>query len=207
MTTHRGAGGRLDADVLVMIQKLADDAANFSARQILTKLEEDLPNDKKLPDVRTVQRIVRERRPIDASGMWSWQSSSPDEAQLILQVLGMAIVRSRGVQNMMTNDDAEWILKIRGVAPSLKPYTVWSLVRLYKMRKALQEDVTDLDTFLALSYVDGGVQLFEEFIRTGEVLPPIQRATLTKRQLETEFGPVYFEGGVESETIHTIEGE
>ena len=186
MTTHKGAGGRLDASVLEMIQKLVDDAANFSARQILTKLEEDLPNDKKLPDVRTVQRIVRERRPIDASGMWSWQSSSPDEAQLILEVLGVAIVRSRGVQNMMTNDDAEWILKIRGVAPSLRPHEVWSLVRLYKMRKALQEDVTDLDTFLALSHVDGGGQTFDAFIATGQVRVPIDRATSTKLQMETE---------------------
>jgi hypothetical protein len=176
MTTRRRAGARGHPEVYEQIVKLAYDVEKtWSGAQIHTKLEAELPKKLKghLPDVRTIQRIVRELRPDDTSGIWSLAKEDAPDAYHILEVMQVLMGMSRGAKVNITNDDAQWILKIRRIAPDLDAGPVWTLVQLAKARPE-GADMADIHTYLAFKPWKGqGYLLQYEYILGAGHIPRV----------------------------------
>ena len=118
--------------------------------QILGEFEHKKRYKGRLPVLRTVQRIVRERTVEDRSGPWSRRDTPSEGVRLILDVLRTAIISGGGKVRQFTKAEAEWVLKIRMAAPNWDGMNkVWILTRLYMIREQTQADTDDLDAFLA----------------------------------------------------------
>lgn len=80
------------------------------------------------PGYRTVQRIVAELTPKDASGPWT-MSEDPDgdEAALVLPIIAAAIEMSAGKLRGVTVAQARWIVRLRRVVPELGERIVFYL--------------------------------------------------------------------------------
>lgn len=135
----------LDADVQGAIEARAIDGLTPS--QVLRDLERQPQYARRLPTLRTVQRIVKEA-PKDQSAPWSLADSDGEDARLILETWQAAITTGMRRINI-TNAQAEWVLKIRKAAPGLSPYYVWLLAGDYRARAQRGENTEALDLFLA----------------------------------------------------------
>jgi hypothetical protein len=67
-----------------------------------------------LPNLRTIQRILRDLTPRDDT-RWSFADANEEDAGLVLPVLAAMIEESEGRRRWLTQSEARWILKIRRV--------------------------------------------------------------------------------------------
>ncbi|MHB8648121.1 MAG: hypothetical protein ACYDAR_20255 [Thermomicrobiales bacterium] len=81
---------------------------------------------------RTVQRIVAELTPKDASGLWRLRDDQDGEdAALILPVVQAAIEMSAGKLRGVTVAQSRWIARLRRVAPELGERIVFYLAHVF----------------------------------------------------------------------------
>jgi hypothetical protein len=119
-------------------------------------IEEYLNNDARyagrVPTLRTIQRRVKEIRPPDPSGPWSFSDADVDEARLVLPILAAAILDGEG--QGITRGEAALIAQIAEACPDLAEQSalnVLYLARLYQARSANKERTNDLDAYLAFA--------------------------------------------------------
>ena len=138
-------------EVLEEIAHLAEKGVN--AAQITRRLELDARfADGRLPAERTVQDIVRGlAAPRDESGRWTFNEADPDDAALILPVLAAVIQETEGRRTYFTRAQAEFIGRIRRLAPELDGFRVYRLARLYLFFEARGEPARDVEAFLAFA--------------------------------------------------------
>lgn len=150
MTTLKRRRKRyLDRDVEEKLAALI--LRGYSAKQIETELSTDEKYAGRLPQLRTLQRIVSEPNGLrDAAATWSINDTPADDLRLVLDVWAAVLVESDGRVHRLTVEEAQSILRVRKAAPWLEGWPVWLVAREYLTRVASNEDTTDLDLFLAL---------------------------------------------------------
>lgn len=140
-----------------------------------------------LPTERTIGRLVKElaaQASPDESEPWSLATAEPDEAAVIMPVLG-AILRHRTIgRPWITRGLAKWIVKVAAAAPTLPHYEQYIVAREYRAaelsaaRSIARPWVTDpktLDAFLACRPWESAeaAERYERLIEQGIVGQPI----------------------------------
>jgi hypothetical protein len=105
----------------------------------------------KAPSKRTIQRIVRKAKPPDPSGTWTLDDFSPEEARVVLDFLGEAIFETEGRIDHLTRAEAQRILRLRSVAPTLDFLSTVRLANEYFSRQDRGVHTKDLDGFVAFA--------------------------------------------------------
>ena len=152
--------------------------------QILRRLKSSTAfNQSKLPDVRTVQRIIKDIGPSDTSDVWNVRDGDDVDVRQILRVLHEVTKRSEGRKNTFTKNEAKWIGRVVRALPkeySEGPNTfnlvgIHLLAREYMVREEHKGSTADLEHFLA--YWGQGQQLhhFDDYwqdVDKGWIAPP-----------------------------------
>jgi hypothetical protein len=124
---------------------------NWTAAQIENGLNEkykNTPRFKKLPSTRTIQQMVKEKKIIDNSGIWSIDDSNPEDARLVLDILADSFARRYG--EPISKGIAQWIIRVKKAAPDAPPKIVYFLAILYFSHEISEDiDVTSLTNYLA----------------------------------------------------------
>src|SRR5262249_49009895 len=105
----------------------------------------------RVPDRRTVQRIVKASRPHDSSGPWVLRDADPEHARVVLETLAAVIQHTEGRIVELTRAEAERVVFLHRAAPDLPPLNGWSLAQVYALREARADSVADLDHLLAFA--------------------------------------------------------
>ena len=169
----RRRGRRIAPDILDRIAELAD--KGIAATEIYKDLQGDERYADRLPDsVRTIQSVVRDLTPhLALEERWSVVEASPQEAAAVLPVLASVISESGGRRQWLTRAEAQWISKLRLVAPDLLPFETYRLARLYLLRAERNEATDDLDTALAYAPWRGDQnEVYKRAIQEGWIEKP-----------------------------------
>ncbi len=149
---------RIDGDIQEKIEAKAMDG--WTPSQILKYLDGELAEDDKgrlPPDIRTIQRIVKEVAIPDTSGTWSITDNEGEDARLVLDILAANIVSKQGfmypdMKRKFTKAEAQWIIRLRKAAPDAPAKIIILLFQLYMRREAKGiTDTADLDGYLAFT--------------------------------------------------------
>jgi hypothetical protein len=117
------------------------------------------------PALRTVQDIVAEVVPPDASGEWHLGDATADDAAMVLPVLAAVIERTKGRTTRLTNGEAEWIARVTLAASDIPPWEAYHMARLYLSRTGSREPTDALDRALAFApWRDGGKAYLAAFM-------------------------------------------
>jgi hypothetical protein len=122
----RKPGQRLDEDIREAIETLARDG--YLPSEIERRLGGDERFAERVPSDKTIQKYRRatlNRLAAASAAPWRPTDSAPDEAVLVLPVLAEVIERTP--RRELTVDEAEWIVRIRVVAPDLPLWEVYQL--------------------------------------------------------------------------------
>lgn len=151
MATHKKR--RVRGEVYQRIQRLVD--ADWTPAQIHKTLGDDPRSHGydtgDVPTLRSIQRIVRDLAPKDATGSWTVASAEPEEISDVLDVIAEITVRSEGRVKDVTERTASWIARLRRAVPTLRPVLVFELAKDYMRREDNSEDTEDLDFYLAFA--------------------------------------------------------
>jgi hypothetical protein len=98
---------------------------------------------------RSVQNYVRRVR--NNQIPWDRLDVTGSNASLVMEVLPSVIERSDGKKREFTQEESEWIIWIRQIAPTLPPQFVWELAIYYMTedRNTTSKNFQQLDAFLA----------------------------------------------------------
>jgi|GEM_PF-5336084 len=108
--------------------------------------------ERELPEIWTIQRIVRDFTPQDTSDPWKIddKDTKPDDLACIMAMLEFVIEDSYGEITTLTKDEVEWTLRLHKAAPGAGVGITWRLVRLYMLYRSRGESTRPLDIFVAL---------------------------------------------------------
>lgn len=123
----------------------------YSAKQIREYLESELEGQKKLPDVRTIQRMISEHDHADETGPWEIGPAADIDPGAALAVLGEVMALTEGRVSQLSKAEARWVSTLRMVWGDLPSYHLYGLARLYIWRRHRKETTADLDAFLAFA--------------------------------------------------------
>jgi hypothetical protein len=148
---------KLPAPVQIRIEELTDDFPSLTPSQIYKEMDAQGEDGSKkykeiadygLPDKRTVQSIVKQRRPPDPSGPWEpTEWGSGEDVVLVLDV-----IKHLGESSELiwpTRTEAERIRWIKQIAQTLPPTLAWRLTRRYLIYEAQQISTKRLAWYLA----------------------------------------------------------
>jgi hypothetical protein len=169
----RRRGRRIAPDILDRIAELTD--KGIAATEIYKDLQGDERFANRLPySVRTIQNIVRDLTPhLALDERWSVTQASPEEAAAVLPVLASVITETEGRRQWLTRAEAQWIAKLRLVAPDLLPFETYRLARLYLLRTERNEPTDDLDTALAYApWREDQKEVYKRAIQKGWIREP-----------------------------------
>ena len=140
----------MDTALQTWIEGEADSGMSPAEIERKMKAEPQFIENEKLPSLRTIRRVVEDRRPEDSSGAWRIKNAEAEDARLILDVLADVIIETEGRKGSFTKKEASWVLKLRKVAPDARPYNVWRLAREYMVLENKKiADTATLDHYLA----------------------------------------------------------
>ena len=164
-TTRKRRGPYTDRDIREEIEHQS--AMGERANRIHESLGRQEAFAKRVPSLRTVQRIAASVAGRDSTGPWRIQDFSPDDAQLILDVLATVVIETQGRKNQLTQAEAGWVLRIRRGASSMPPWESWLTARFYMGRQADKDrdakETVDLDCLLAFDPWQGGERANQYF--------------------------------------------
>ena len=176
MTTHYKRRRRVDPKILDKIEEMG--LAGYGASKIYDELQEDETIDiDKLPDLRTVQRIIREDiLPQTPSGTWTLNCSKGDDIPVILKTLVDVISNTKGRITSLTRAEAEWIIFMSHAAPDLSPYIWYTLGKRYLKHQESGASTEALDQYLAFApwRSKENNKKYEELIESGWIKPLIR---------------------------------
>ncbi len=143
-----GRSSSIDGDLRAEIIRLAD-STNWSGERILESLSRrEAFSDRLLPNVRTVQRLMRPRRQQKARGAeWRLADASPEEARVVMEALATAIEESDGSISDISRSEAAWIMKIKEAVPEMPTRVALRFAREYVSSEA----TAHLDAALAVA--------------------------------------------------------
>lgn len=192
--TKRKPGQRLDPDVMAAIRDLLNVAPNSTGQQVLVSLKNRGYTPEQIPSTKTVER-EKKKATLDKTGIWTLDGEDGDEARLVLEVLAEVLIKTDGIQQEMTKEDAKWIVRIRKAAPALLPWTVWKIRGMYKQRFALKRETVDLDFYLAFSQRPDGLPLYEKLVGEGVIPFPKDLAKIHVAHVQS-YSPLTYQASV-----------
>jgi hypothetical protein len=145
-----------------LIERLADKYPTWTPKQIYDELgalndegEAKYPavREHELPEIRTVQRIVKKSRPPDPSGAWMPTEWPGEDIPPVLEII--KYLRQRGDAIWPTLAEAKRILWVRRAAPTLPFGYAWNIIRRYVAHEATQQSVEYLSVYLAFKSWEG----------------------------------------------------
>lgn len=170
MTTNATEHGkRTPWQIREAVTRLA--VEGWAPKQIHEYLKEQERLKPLLPNLRTVQRIVR-----DVSARRSAPTVSPivtsDQAARVLDTLAVVIQRTEGHITAFTQHQVEWIGRIFRARPDVSPWAAYLLALDYQQRQEAGKSTSDLDAYLAFApwTQEGDDLYFSQFAR-GRVQP------------------------------------
>jgi len=109
---------------------------------------------REIPSLRTVQNIVADFKPRDPSGPWSLAGAASSVAALVMPVWREVVAYTQGEVSHLTQAEAEWIVKIRRLAPEPYPkglsfWHIYLLAREYVLLTEREKPTTGPDAYLA----------------------------------------------------------
>ena len=104
-----------------------------------------------VPLIRTIQRVRRELLFPETTDLWRIDDGKPEDAALILQVLGEIIVLTKGRKRTFIKQEAEWVLRIRKMIPDADSLKVWDIARSYLLHELRGQDSGPLDVYLSFT--------------------------------------------------------
>lgn len=110
--TRRGV--RTDPDIVQAIREQR--RLGWNAAQIKRDLDTREDFRGRVPELRTVQAIVKRFTPRDTSGDWSVLSADAEEARWVLPVLGWWIDMTDGRMDGLTRRQGAWVAKLEAIA-------------------------------------------------------------------------------------------
>ncbi|MGD0764805.1 MAG: hypothetical protein ABR978_00665 [Dehalococcoidia bacterium] len=112
-----------------------------------------IPQGCHIPDLRTVERAVKEIVPPDTSDPWSPTDADTYAAELVLPVLAEAIEQSGGGWQRFSKDLARWIVKVRNAAPDMPALWALNTAQAYRAaaEKSDSQEIEGLDQMLAFA--------------------------------------------------------
>jgi hypothetical protein len=118
-----------------------------------SQIEKQLYREKSLcdnvPNLRSIQRRVKELSPPDASGPWDWRISDGANTEAILSVLSVVINLTQGRKTSFTNREAALVSKVHQAAPTLPDTLVYITVCDLLRRENQGRSIEDIDCWLA----------------------------------------------------------
>jgi hypothetical protein len=157
MATRQRRWYKIPGPLQELIEGLATQHSSWSPKQIYDDLKcqhrYQYPEIEKygLPEIRTVERVVKEFRPPDPSGDWVSTEWPGEDAALVLEVMA-EVHRSWPKEPFpkFTKREAKLIRWVRKAAPTLPPSSCYFIARLYLVCESKGENIEHLDRFLAL---------------------------------------------------------
>lgn len=119
--------------------------------KFLERHQEELGLPGPLPDVRTIQRRVKELAPADPSEPWDLLTDETGDPRLILDTLEAVIRETEGRVGTISREVAEALMRLSRAAPDLEPRQRWVLANRYVERRERDETTEDLDALLAFT--------------------------------------------------------
>ena len=121
----------------------------WSGSQIHKHIEAKLKAEGKerfIPELRTVQRMIKDFSIIDKSGDWSIADSEPEDARLVLDVFADGIAQGYSSPNPPSKKFADWLIRVKRIAPDAPTPVVFFLSLLYS--------IAEEDSFIELKALD-----------------------------------------------------
>ena len=137
--------GKQIHDELVRLGQLRDaaDLAHVENGEAPPWGEDDVPN------VRTIQRIVRDLRPADTDGTpWALTLENAEQAAAILRVQA-GVAKSHSVRLELSVSQANWVWSVSKIAPDLSPWWTYRVGLMLWRRDTAGEPAADVQGWLA----------------------------------------------------------
>jgi len=170
---HFASMRKTAGDIQLAIEKLALEEPRLGPAQILGMLQRDRHFRRRtdLPEIRTVQRIVKDVRVPDTSGPWQFGDSPADVQDVILDTLAALVTWTEGRVQELTADEAETLAQLAPRTRTMDARQRWRLAQLYRLRRARDASTADLDQFLAFApWADNEHrQRYERALKLGHV--------------------------------------
>ena len=141
---------RFDGDIEDEIIRLALETS-WSAPQIFRDLDSREEFEDRVPSKRTVERAVSDIRTADKSDPWKITDNDPEDARLLLDLLGTVSFRRYYRERQITKNEANWVITIIKLAPDLTAMRTYVLSNLYRIRTDKEASTEELDAYLAIS--------------------------------------------------------
>ena len=113
-----------------------------------------------VPDLRTVQRWVREAA--GGGPIWTLAGTTMPaaDAALVLAALGTLAYASGGRRAAISDAEAIWTVRIARAAPTIDPFVAYQVGKLYSDRSARGQETRSMDVYLgAAPWADPGPYL------------------------------------------------
>lgn len=142
-------GRQATRDQKIAVQLLA--LAGHKPAEVYRMLEEKGLLKDPNPDLgrRTIERMVRDAKPLDPSGPWSFAAADPEEARLVLDVVVWVFHWSKG-RTWLTNEVTSWVARVREAAPGVPTNWAYHLAIAYQGATQRRQDSRSLDVVLAV---------------------------------------------------------
>jgi hypothetical protein len=165
------SGRRIDPDIVAAIETGA--AKGLGPAMILRGIERAMADREDLPDIRTVQRYVKQIRHGDAGDAWTLPPSAIGGSGFVLTALAEVIRQTRGRVRQITKGLAPWLESVHAVAPDLDAWTAYLVARMYSNRHEQGLPTADLDHFLAFApwRSDQSARSYEAAVANGWIDP------------------------------------
>lgn len=148
-TLRRKKRRRIHVVALDLIREGID--LGITPAQIHQSIVEAKLDEKDVPVLRTVERIVSEEAR-DREAAWSLvDSRSARETRIILRVVKAVITWTEGRITSLTLREADHVLQVATSAPDLDEITVWRLAREYIRREDQGTTTLALDAYLSFT--------------------------------------------------------
>lgn len=190
---------RVDIDVQTTIVKGV--GLGFTPSQIHKALEQMEQYHGRVPNLRTVQRIVRAYR--TEPQLWHWSDYKSSDAHAILSVINAMADQRTGILGatyfrhpyyllhgedaeapLFGKEEADWIVNISRASPGMDPLLLYWLAQSYALHDKMSTDKAGLDMFLAMAPWQN-VESWERYIEAVDTnwVPPIGDDPLRLEQL------------------------
>jgi len=129
--------------------------------EIYREMESKFNDKSKLPSLRTIQRIVVDIKVKDTSAPWTISNIKVDvekitfeDARLLLDILRVIFLITKGRKRSFTVKEAQWVLKIAKLEPRNSYFQIWEIAQEFMQCEANGIDTEEL--FLRVVLNDQG---------------------------------------------------
>jgi hypothetical protein len=138
----------VDWQILQFVQKEALAPVPLAGTEVHRKLQDEFPDS--AVSLRTVQMLLSEWRPPEGEEKaWTLADADPEDAALILPVLGELTRRDKGARGV-SQQIAQWLVRVRTIAPDMPLLSAFDVSAFYAHAERTGGETAYLDTFLAL---------------------------------------------------------